>query len=622
MTWARQILLVVLVVAAPVASIPAASAGAAKEAACPGARALASGQGGEVCRVAEDVDEGTDDVQSAAGRSPSETVEAGETTARKLGDDVENWTDCESIEYPVVGGSAPLPCQADAGLYGNASCRSQAWGDPCVAASVAGEAACHAEATRWSGEGSCLAVSGTGDATCAAERRDSYPAPVCLALSGTGDATCEEICAAASADGRADCGEKAVLPGLQAGLDCAAVSLQPWIDAATDDVAVGSGSASGDVVAASLFGSAYCSAGRIDILARRSPACAAVAVEGSAACYGYTSICVSVLGAEADALCWDVCVAVAPTGRAEASCFDPHPGHNSCVTVLAGDSTVYYANHGSAIRVEDDRACADRCARWGYDSDEQCRESDCVAVSVFGEAGGGAVGLSGTDDADGELVAASLYGRSDCWAEPSVTTPTCVAVSGTRAAESCSGWTCVAASGTGPARSQGTAVSGSEHADGGLAGVAVLGGAGGRWAALSATGDVDADNGAAATGTGTARSCYDPGDLVINVVCIALSGTGDATGDAAAVTGTGDARSDWVAASVTGDACSGHPGRSDCYESAFVAASATGDAEGCIAVSGTGRAGGECGLPFLVPAAFSGCGTGEEIGTDAICHDV
>lgn len=168
--------------------------------------------------------------------------------------------------------------------------------------------------------------------------------------------------------------------------------------------------------------------------------------------------------------------------------------------------------------------------------------------------------------------------------------------------------------------------------------------------AVSVTGNASSHLGlVAASGTGDAEC--GPG------LCAAASGTGDATafvpasatGDCrqddfesyrpcqeatleedaeaynAAVSVLGDAESEQgVAVSVAGDAtCWGaipmDPGMEPC-----LAASGSGDAWGCGAVSVTGKASPTCGVGLhgvWVFPAVSGCEAGEEAGADAACAD-
>lgn len=136
----------------------------------------------------------------------------------------------------------------------------------------------------------------------------------------------------------------------------------------------------------------------------------------------------------------------------------------------------------------------------------------------------------------------------------------------------------------------------------------------------------------AVTATGSAR-CQGPHfQPLLDDLCFAVSGTGDANrtsgggGYAFSATGecydrecyavnlTDDARGKWLAASLTGPS------------QGVVAASVLGDSKGVVAVSGTGDA--SCGYPCLLTMSgtgegeFSGCETGRwYAGSDAACRD-
>lgn len=104
-----------------------------------------------------------------------------------------------------------------------------------------------------------------------------------------------------------------------------------------------------------------------------------------------------------------------------------------------------------------------------------------------------------------------------------------------------------------------------------------------------------------------------------------VNATGDTECEAAAASGTGNATatsSPGMAASGTGNAT---------HEQFYGAAvSGAGDAEGCVAVSGTGKATNTCfawipvgGETIVVRPGVSGCETVQDhAGSDAACHDV
>lgn len=221
----------------------------------------------------------------------------------------------------------------------------------------------------------------------------------------------------------------------------------------------------------------------------------------------------------------------------------------------------------TAISGTDDATCRDAFAACylvlSGTGDASCYGDYCVVVSGSGDAGGEALllGVSGTGQAAGivavagtgsaaaeEGAAVSLVGDADCRGDFQ-----CVSASGTGTAD-CDAWlyscvavsliddtTCTTSSGSACIAVSGSGSS-SSHAPtaqdpaGGLA--------------VAGTGHADGDT--VASGTGDATACGDPRTTFIRVKCIALSGTGDATGDVA-ISGTGDAEGN-VAASGTGTA--------------------------------------------------------------------
>lgn len=176
---------------------------------------------------------------------------------------------------------------------------------------------------------------------------------------------------------------------------------------------------------------------------------------------------------------------------------------------------------------------------------------------------------------------------------------------------SCEGLHCVAASGTGTASCEG------------------------RYC-LAATG----------TGTGTAR-CSTPDFVrVLFGACFAVAVTGDAHGVPYGFSATGNCQGEpcwaanttgpadgwWLAVSATGDADGGLAVGPFGNASGVLAVSATDDATGWVAVTGTGDA--QCGWPCLIVVSgtgqaddesayhpVSGCETGRLFGVEAACQE-
>lgn len=120
-----------------------------------------------------------------------------------------------------------------------------------------------------------------------------------------------------------------------------------------------------------------------------------------------------------------------------------------------------------------------------------------------------------------------------------------------------------------------------DGASGGVAAVSALGNAHATFLALSATGNATTIAGPAVAGTGDADACHPP-DLYWGEIpaCVAVSGTGNASGfSALSLFGTARSSS-FLALSGTGDAGANEWGPP------LVAASGTGDAHGTIAVGG------------------------------------
>lgn len=210
-----------------------------------------------------------------------------------------------------------------------------------------------------------------------------------------------------------------------------------------------------------------------------------------------------------------------------------------------------------------------------------------------------------------ECAAVTDTGDAACGADACIVT----AIDGNA---TCQGVLCTAVAGTGDADGA-WAVAG----DGNASGTIVLAGTGdatASWLAVSGTGDADAMvlGFAAVTGTGDASADY--------VGLVAASGTGDAEASGLGVlaaSGTGDATSAILAVGATGNATASY----------LLAASATGgtaapyevngmnDADGCVAVSGTGSARSSCHNDHLNRSyAVSGCDTGREANRSAACR--
>lgn len=226
-----------------------------------------------------------------------------------------------------------------------------------------------------------------------------------------------------------------------------------------------------------------------------------------------------------------------------------------------------------------------------------------VCVGVQGDVDCPVVAVTVTGDADPTCrsfrgcVAASATGNAtpDC---PEISA--CLAASGTsEATPACAeGTVCLAASGTGdatpdcPSLGACGAASGTGEADPVCTTpwCATVSGAGNSTGCTSASGTGASDGG-----------CYQWDDGTIYVNSHSASLTDEARADAVAASGTGPAEADWVAVSGTEDArC-----HSGAYPPSHVA---------CVAVSGTGEAHGN-------EAEFSGCQTGRERGTPALCYD-
>lgn len=422
-----------------------ARAGPTSDLVCPAAEETEVGPDEDACRAARDVDRHASPVVDAVeDRSVEQVVDGARTTLGKVEDDLDDWLgECEGA------------CTANASATDDAACPDSAtvvwyprtWNTyttigACAAVSPTGNASCHDPNTSWRNYDYdyCVAASGTGDARCRASYEDDDGGGHCIAVSGTGDASCGYTewheggyCHGVSIGGDADCWweDDSSDYGLATYEDnprCTALSTGPTYDWSREFVAVGEDSTEGGMVTASLFGSARCDTDGglswpdLDV-------CVAASLEGSASCDWSAETCVAVSG-------------------------DPdRPG--SC--------------QGRWVH-----ACV------GYDEAATCPENEgglpsCGSASVFGDAGGGAA-VSGTGDAQGTVVAASLYGDASCEGQPLLFFGyrACVAVSGTGTA-SCNGLFCSATSGTGGSNGDGVIVTGLGRADGGVVAVSGTG---------------------------------------------------------------------------------------------------------------------------------------------------